>query len=219
MTLKKRYEIIKSDKLLFSIFAIHLLLAFFHFAYTFYSDGVQAILRCSFCFLIALATFFHLRKGFALSILLYGYVLLYFNNFFNYTSFLFLLFAVYCLPKIQKPALILYALNVFIAFSIRDLKILAFGIHAKNCLLFYICAKYLFATITPHILLLTNDERIVLDELAAGKLQKQIEQFSQNTVTRLLKNAMTRNKCNTKQELLNKYLNENHQNIVINSKD
>ena len=83
------------------------------------------------------------------------------------------------------------------------------GIHGMNCFLFYVCAKYLFAAIPQSTLLLTDDERVVLRELAGGKLQKQIEQFSVNTVTKLLKNAMERNNCKSKTELLHRYLKEN----------
>ena len=92
-----------------------------------------------------------------------------------------------------------------------------------NCFLFYVCAKYLFAAIPQSTLLLTDDERIVLNELAAGKLQKQIEQFSVNTVTKLIKNAMERNNCKSKTELLHKYLKENppaeSQKLVSESQD
>lgn len=102
-----------------------------------------------------------------------------------------------------------YALNVFIAFAVKEREILTLGIHGMNCFLFYVCAKYLFAAIPQSTLLLTDDERVVLRELAGGKLQKQIEQFSVNTVTKLLKNAMERNNCKSKTELLHRYLKEN----------
>lgn len=209
MTLKKRWQILKSDKVLFAIFAIHILLVFFHCTYSFYTEYLQCFIRAGFCFLIAASTFFFLRTGFSITILLYSYVLLYFNNFYNYTSFLFVLFAIYGTPKIKKPAYMFYALNVFIAFAIKEREILTLGIHGMNCFLFYVCAKYLFAAIPQTTLLLTDDERIVLRELAGGKLQKQIEQFSVNTVTKLLKNAMERNNCKSKTELIHKYLKEN----------
>ena len=217
MTLKKKFQILKSDRVLFSIFLIHLLLVFFHIAYSFYTDYWQCYVRAGFCLFIALATFFFLRKGFSLSILLYAYVLLYFNNFYNYTSFLFVLFAIYCTPRMQKPALIFYALNVFTALAWRGNEILTLGIHAMNCFLFYTCAKYLFSAITPVTLMLTDDERYVLTELANGKYQKEIKKFSENQVTQILKNAMNRNMCKTKQELLNKYIKENPNISVIES--
>ena len=104
LSVPKKIQVIKSDRLLFSIFLIHLLLAFFHFAYSFYTANpqTQSYIRAGFCAAIALATFLFLRAGFSISILIYASVLLYFNNFFNYTSFLFVLFAIYATPKIQQ---------------------------------------------------------------------------------------------------------------------
>ena len=209
MTLRKRYQILKSDRVLFAIFLIHLLLAFFHIAYSFYTVYPQCYIRCGFCLLIAIATFFFLRTGFSYSILIYAYVLVYFNNFFNYTSFLFVLFSIYCNPKIKKHALLLYALDVFVIFAIKQNAILTLGIHGLNCLFFYLLSTRVFGFIPESTLLLTDDERYVLTELASGKLQKQIEKFSPNTVTKLLKNAMERNKCKTKTELQHRFLKEN----------
>ena len=169
--------------------------------------------------LISISTYLFLRKGFSISILIYAYVLLYFNNFYNYTSFLFVLFAIYCTPGISKYALIIYALNVFVALAVKGCEILTLGIHSLNCFLFYTCAKYLFAAIAPTTLLLTDDERVVLTELARGKLQKQIEQFSPNTVTKLLRNAMVRNNCTTKNELQQKFIKENPNIQMIESQE
>lgn len=211
LSTSKKYQVLKSDRLLFSIFLIHLLLAFFHFSYSFYTANpqTQCFIRAGFCAGIAIATLLFLRAGFSVSILLYACVLLYFNNFFNYTSFLFVLFAIYATPKLQKTALMLYSICVFVIFGVKGYAIMTLGIHGLNCFLFYACARYLFAAV-PHItLLLTDDERTVLEELAQGKLQKQIEDFSPNTVTKLLKNAQERNKCSTKTELLHRYIKEN----------
>ena len=208
MTLRKKCQIIRSDRVLFSVIAIHLLLVFFHCAYSFFTDYWQCYVRAGFCFLIAASTFIFLRKGFAITIVLYAYVLLYFNRFFNYTSFLFVLFAIYSYPKIEKPALVLYAINLFVSFAVKEYAIMTLGINALNCILFYMLAKYLFATRVQAVLLLTDDERIVLEELASGKLQKEITDFSENRVTQIIKNAMSRNLCKSKAELLQKYITE-----------
>ena len=208
MTLKKKLQIIKSDKVLLSVILIHLLLIFFHCAYSFFTDYWQCYVRAGFCFIIAASTILFLRKGFAVTIAIYAYVLLYFNRFFNYTSFLFVLFAIYSYPKIEKPALVLYAINLFVSFAVKQYAIMTLGINALNCILFYTLAKYLFATRIQAVLLLTDDERIVLEELAAGKLQKEITDFSENRVTQIIKNAMSRNLCKSKAELLQKYITE-----------
>ncbi|MBO7735103.1 MAG: hypothetical protein J6S67_21245 [Methanobrevibacter sp.] len=130
-----------------------------------------------------------------------------------------MLFAVYCNPKISKPALIIYFLNVFTALAFRKNEILTLGIHFLNCFLFYTCAKYLFASITPATLMLTDDERLVLRELSNGKLQKEIVEFSENQVTQILKNAMSRNRCKSKAELLQKFIKENPHELRIESQD
>lgn len=219
MTLRKKCQIIKSDKVLFTVIIIHLLLVFFHCAYSFFTDYWQCYIRAGFCFLIAASTFLFLRKGFSITIAIYAYVLLYFNRFFNYTSFLFVLFAIYSYSKIEKPALVLYALNLFISFAIKQYSILTLGINGLNCILFYTLAKYLFATKVQSILLLTDDERIVLEELAGGKLQKQITEFTENRVTQIIKNAMSRNMCKSKAELLQKYITEYPERRPVESPD
>ena len=124
MTLRKKLQIIKSDKVLLSVILIHLLLVFFHCAYSFFTDYWQCYIRAGFCFIIAAATFLFLRKGFAVTIAIYAYVLLYFNRFFNYTSFLFVLFAIYSYEKIEKPALVLYAINLFVSFAVKQYAIM-----------------------------------------------------------------------------------------------
>ena len=208
MTLRKKLQIIKSDKVMLSVILIHLLLVFFHCAYSFFTDYWQCYVRAGFCFIIAAATILFLRKGFAVTIAIYAYVLLYFNRFFNYTSFLFVLFAIYSYQKIEKPALVLYAINLFVSFAVKQYAIMTLGINALNCILFYTLAKYLFATKVQATLLLTDDERLVLEELAGGKLQKEITDFSENRVTQIIKNAMSRNLCKSKAELLQKYITE-----------
>ena len=217
MTLRKKCQIIRSDRVLFSVIVIHLLLVFFHCAYSFFTDYWQCYVRAGFCFLIAASTFLFLRKGFSLTIALYAYVLLYFNRFFNYTSFLFVLFAIYSYPKIEKPALVLYALNLFVSFAVKQYSIMTLGINGLNCILFYTLAKYLFATKVQATLLLTDDERTVLEELASGKLQKEITEFSENRVTQIIKNAMIRNSCKSKAELQQKYIAEYPERITKES--
>ena len=119
-----------------------------------------------------------------------------------------MLFAIYSYSKIEKPALVLYAINLFVSFAVKQYAIMTLGINALNCILFYTLAKYLFATKVQATLLLTDDERIVLEKLASGMLQKEITEFSENRVTQIIKNAMIRNGCKSKAELQQKYIAE-----------
>lgn len=204
----KKIQALKSDQGFFVIFTIHLLLAFFHLVYSFKTNHWQCYVRAGFCFFIALSIFFFQRKGFSVSILLYAYTLLYFNNFYNYTSFVFLVFAILTTPKLTVPALIIYAANLIPALVYRQNEIPAIGIHVLNCAWVVAFIEFVVLNKKTKTLNLTDDERLVLEKLSEGKLQKQIEAFSPNTVTKLLKNAQERNSCRTKQELLNKYILE-----------
>ena len=127
-----------------------------------------------------------------------------------------MLFAIYATPKLQPYAVLYYAIAVFVVFALKGYAVLTLGIHGLNCVLFYVCARFLFAAKTQSTLLLTDDERLVLDELAAGKLQKQIEAFSPNKVTKVIKNAQERNHCKTKTELLHRYIKENESQTAAN---
>lgn len=207
-SVSQKIQALKSDRGFLIIFTIHLLLAFFHLVYSFRTDHWQCYVRAGFCFFIAASIFIFGRKGFSVSILLYAYTLLYFNNFYNYTSFVFLVFAILATPKLTVPALIAYAANLIPALVYRQNEIPTIGIHALNCTWVVAFIKFVVLKKTVKTLNLTDDERLVLSELSEGKLQKQIEAFSQNTVTKLLKSAQERNHCRTKQELLNRYILE-----------
>lgn len=209
MSLKNKLQSLKADRAIFIIFIIHLLLVFFHLVYSFKTDYWQCYVRAAFCFFIALSIFLFQRPGFSISILLYAYTLLYFNNFYNYTSFVLVIFAIITTPKLTIPALVLYGSNLIPALVYRQNEIPTIGIHVLNCAWIIVFIELVVIKKNKSTLQLTDDERTVLDELAAGKLQKQIEQFSPNTVTKLIRNAQERNNCKSKNELISKYIKEN----------
>lgn len=210
MSLTKKYEEFKTDRGFFIIFIIHLLLAFFHLVYSFRTEHWQCYVRAAFCLFIAVSIFLFLRPGFSVSILLYAYTLLYFNNFYNYTSFVMLIFAIIATPKFTVPALIIYGANLIPALVYRQNELPTIGIHVLNCIWITAFIEFVVIRKNKKTLQLTDDERNVLLQLAEGKLQKEVEPFTQNQVTQILKNAMNRNMCKTKQELLNLFIKENH---------
>ena len=63
----------------------------------------------------------------------------------------------------------------------------------------------MFKVNKPSTLNLTDDERKILDELLAGKMQKEIDLFSPQTITAKIKSARERNLCDTTPELLTMY--------------
>lgn len=214
-SIKNKIQQLRNDPAFLCILIIHLLLAFFHLVYSFKTEHWQCYVRAGFCFFIALSIFLFQRKGFSVSILLYAYTLLYFNNFYNYTSIVFLIFAIVSTPKLTIPALIIYGANLIPALVYRQNELPTIGIHVLNCVWIVVFVEFVILKRNRKTLQLTEDERSVLTQLAEGKLQKEVEPYSQNQVTQILKDAMSRNMCKTKQELLNKYIKENHLNSGI----
>lgn len=108
-------------------------------------------------------------------------------------------------PKLKKVAPFVYLLNVFIAFTLKRLGIVPFVIHCIYIFMFQTKLQYVFKVNKPNKLNLTDDERKILDELKAGKMQKQIDGWSEQTISAKIKSARERNLCETTNELLTQY--------------
>ena len=204
--LRNRIELLKNDKELAVILLLHLLLIVLH-VYENYVGNIEYhwYLRAGGCGLISLGIFFFGRKGLAYSLLVYSCTLVYINNFYNYATIFFMLIAIGANPKMKKFAPVVYLVNVVISYTLKRLGIIPFLIHVVYVFMFYIKIRYVFSVNKPQKLNLTDDEKKILDELAAGKMQKQISLFSEPTISHKIKNARERNMCETTSELLEKY--------------
>lgn len=207
--LKSRIELLKNDADLLEICLWHIALLALHF-YEFYRYGTHYFwyLRAGGCGLIALSIFFFGRKGMAYALLIFSCTLVYVNNFYNYATILFMLIAIGANPKIKKIAPKVYFINVVISFSLKNISLVGFLIHIIYTRLFKKKINYVFKINTPDKLNLTDDERKILDELLAGKMQKEIDFFSQQTITAKLKSARERNMVETTPELISLYAAE-----------
>ena len=74
--------------------------------------------------------------------------------------------------------------------------------------MFYTKMSYVFSVNKPEKLNLTDDERKILNLKLQGKQQKEIDLFSQQTITAKIKSARERNLCETTEELMSKYSRE-----------
>lgn len=204
--LKNRIELLKNDKELAKIFLLHLLLIALHI----YEDYVGTIeyhwyLRAGGCAVISLMIFIFGRKGLGYGHLIFACTLIYINNFYNYATIFFVLLAIGANPRLKNIASLIYLVNVIISFTLKRLGIVPFLIHVVYCQLLDTDIKYVFKIHIPDKLNLTDDERKILDELLSGKMQKEIELFSQQTITAKIKNARERNLIETTSELLSMY--------------
>ena len=207
-----RVELLKNDKELAVIFLLHLLLIALH-VYENYVGNIEYHwhLRAGGCGLIALSIFSFGRKGLAYALLIYSCALVYINNFYNYATIFFMLIAIGANPKIKKVAPLIYIVNVVISFTLKRLGIIPFLIHVTYVYLFQIKMKYVFAVNKPEKLNLTDDERKILDLKLEGKMQKEIDLYSPQTITAKIKSVRERNLCETTEELMAKYAKEKEQ--------
>lgn len=206
MGIKQNFTLLKNDKKLALILLLHLLLIALHI----YENYVGSIeyhwyLRAGGCAVISLGIFFFGRKGLAYGLMIFSCTLVYINNFYNYATIFFMLIAIGANPKLRLVAPWIYLVNVFVAFSLKRFGITPFIIHIIYCIMFYVKINYVFEIHKPEKLNLTEDEKAILSELAKNKLQKEIDLFSQQTISQKLKNARERNMIETTSELVEKF--------------
>lgn len=206
---KNRIDLLKNDKELAIICLFHLLLLALH-VFDNYIGTVKYYwyIRASGCGLISLCIFLFGRKGLAFALLCYSCALIYINNFYNYASVFFMLISVGANPKLKNIAPWVYLVNVVVSFTLKQLGIIPFLIHVAYIYMFQTKIKYVYTVNKPNKLNITNDERKILDKLLEGKMQKEIDLFSQQTITAKIKSAKERNFCETTVELLTMYSSE-----------
>lgn len=209
---KNRIELLKNDKQLALIMLLHIVLIGLH-VYEWKVGDIEYYwyLRAGGCGLIALFIFLFGRKGLAWSLVIFACTLVYINNFYNYASIFFMLVAMGADPKLRKIAPWIYLVNVFIAYTMKRLGITPFMIHLIYCVMFYTKMNYVFAIHKPEKLNLTDSERQILDLKLQGKMQKEIDLYSPQTITAKMKSARERNLCETTEELMAKYAKEKEQ--------
>ena len=207
--IKQKVELLRNDSELLKIFLLHMFLIGLHF-YEYKTNCIEYYwyLRAGGCGVISLFIFLFGRKGLSYGLMLFSCTLIYVNNFYNYATIFFMLIAIGANPKLKKFAPWIYLINVVVSFSLKKLDIIAFLIHIVYVFMFQIKINYVFAVNKPEKLNLTEDEKLILAELAKGKLQKEIDLFSEQTITHKLKNARERNMCNSTAELLSKFTSE-----------
>lgn len=206
MWLKSRIELLRQDRKLALILLLHVILIALHF-YEWKVGNIEYYwyLRAGGCAVISLGIFFFGRKGLSYGLMIFSCTLVYINNFYNYASIFFMLIAIGANPKLRKIAPWIYLVNVFIAYSQKKFGITPFLIHIIYCVMFYTKMGYVFAIHKPETLNLTEDERKILEELAKGKLQKEIDLYSQQTISAKLKHARERNMIDTTADLIIKF--------------
>ena len=208
--LKKRLQIIANDSFLSLTIKIALVLSTLHiYRITQNLSLYEHIGKLTFCATYPLVVFFTGRKGSYISFFVFANFLTTTQNFSNYAAFLIIAILCIVFPKYRFYMLGIYCLDIICVGMHSDSSFSRFAIHIANCMLIYYSLKFL---IKPSLLKkkldLTVDETSILKELSQGKQQKEIENFSQNTVSRKLKKARERNGVATTDELIKRFKEE-----------
>lgn len=142
-------------------------------------------------------------------LLVYCFVYLPFEEFDNYTS-LFLLCSAISLNKKLRFCYIPYIVETITVYMLNDMEISHISVSVLYVLFFwqvYIFIQNRHADVTP--LDLKEDEIKILQELAKGKQQKEIDFYSHVTVSKKMREARERNNCISTDELVTKFKSTN----------
>lgn len=202
--IKSNINHFKKDK--FSVFVciLSVIIGGFHTWQFIASDyNYNCFIRLIFFYSVIPGTILFGRKAVYVMLVLFSLGVSYVNTFNNYTGLFCILMSCRMIGRNRGILLVIYALNEFIALNVQGASATHYAIHYTSCLFWYIL--YFCVHCSKIELDLTDDEIIILDELIAGKQQKEIDFFNKNTVTKKLAEARKRNKCKTTNELLFKY--------------
>lgn len=202
--IKSNLKHFKTDKFRIIVCLISSILAVFH-AWQYFSSGFkyQCLIRIIASLLIIPLAIFLGRKSVYYLLIAFSLRIAYVNPFNNYTGFFCLLMSCIIIHRNRRILLAIYALNETAALILQNCEISHIAIHLLSCFLWYIL--YFYVNQPTVFLNLTDSESRILDELVAGKQQKEIDFCNKNTVTKKLHNARKRNGCKTTNELLFKY--------------
>lgn len=151
------------------------------------------------------------RKWMPFQFLIIAFSVLYFNKWLNPTSFLLVATVAFWYPQYRNHLLIAYIAAVMVCLGIGHRNFAHMTLHFLYCAGIYCILMGLKQSFKQSgCMVLTLDEKDILDQISAGKLKKEISGYSKNTVTRKIQDAMERNNCSTDGELLYRYKNENN---------
>lgn len=199
-----------TDKMLYKIVILNFLIFIIRFSCAnLYDDSSLWYFKGTMNLMISMCGAVFYRKGLLISLVIYSFFLLFTNSSTDFTDWFIILCATsVAKKKIRMLILSLYGFAVIVKFSYKGLEIPSMCIYVLCCLIFLVLTEGLVQKKISSELILTDDEKKILEQLRRGKHQKEITDFSKNTVTKKLKTARDRNNIATTQELIMRYIQE-----------
>lgn len=150
------------------------------------------------------------RKGIWIWGFIFSNILCYTIKFNNYGVILIFLLLHLFNPKLKYLLAICYTFNIVVVCTFHSKSAIHLAIHLITAFTLYFATNIAIEHLHHTKLDLTPDEIFILNKLKDGYEQKEITEFSENTVSRKLKEARVRNGLTKhKDELLLKFIEEN----------
>lgn len=216
MVLKDKLKSILEDRFVFHTSILSLVMAIL-FSYKGFKEGFNLASFLVISYSVSYSVLFLLlkRKIFFTLQIIYSLILIFLETCYkttlsnNFTAFFCITMAIIVDIKKEKFALIVYFITIMINFMITEEDIYDILTHFLRCLwilevVFEFHKSYFRAKMPP--LVIDEKDEIILQKLIQGYEQKEIEEFSENTVCRRIKEMMKRNNCKSKVELQMRYL-------------
>lgn len=220
---QKRFQKFLNDWVLWGSSLFCFVILGFHI-YQYIDSGfqIEPLIRIIFYSVSPFVIFFVGQK--AIPILICSFMLIteQFNNFTNYTSFFCLAVSLLILEERKNKifSLSVYIIDVVIVCERHGKTSIHLLIHFLGCIFIYCFVRFIYKILSNDFyrkygnqkLNLSEKERFILSELAKGNKQKEISEYSENTVSKILKKCREKNNCSTNAELILKFISENPEN-------
>lgn len=206
-SLRDHFKKIFIDKQMAYIFIAAICFTICH-VYMFIDSGymIEPLIRICYCGLFFVMALIFGRKWMPLQFLVIAFSVMYFNRWYNPISFLLVAAVALKYPKWKIVLFVVYGIAVIICLAISNRNWAHGFLHYGYCAgVYLICVDIRREFRSKEVLILTESEKEILEQLKNRKLKKEITGYSKNTVTQKIKDAMERNNCSTEGELMCKF--------------
>lgn len=199
MEIKNNLHSFKNDIIRLLAFLTSVILCGYHVWQYIQFDSSICILRIAIYGVTSLTILLLGMKALYFILIILALLASYFNSFVNFTGFFVVLLACRMNRRSEYWLLTIYGINESVALMYQGKDISHLLIHLLTCLFFYVIYFYINK---PKALELKEDEELIIKELAAGKLQKEIDIYSKNIIKEKLDHAKIRNHIASTEELV-----------------
>lgn len=205
--LKRHFAVIFADTQFMWIFVASILMTICHVYMMIDSKFmIEPTIRVAYCCIWFPMALIFGRKWMPFQFLIIAFSILYFNKWLNPTSFLLVATVAFWYPKYRNHLFVIYGAAVLVCLGLAHRNFAHMTLHCIYCVGIYFVLLGLKQSLQAQsCLILTLDEKDILSQLSAGKLRKEIDGFSKNTITKKIQEAMERNNCSTEGELIHRY--------------